>query len=159
MIDKLKEQLEESQKELNRVAMISHNRGHKISEQREYIKELKKENIKLKSLKRRAAEEIRYLDDMLIDCVENNKVPKYDEPDPMFAGFSSINLLNRLEGKMNGGYIENYDDLHLEMKTLDGYAQIEHPDFYRKQNDSYDYDCDDVRHLCGACGCEPCQCK
>lgn len=25
--------------------------------------------------------------------------------------------------------------------------------------DNYDYECDDVRHHCGACGCEPCQCE
>jgi len=36
----------------------------------------------------------------------------------MFAGFSSINLLNRLDGITNGGYVENYDDLHLEMNEL-----------------------------------------
>ena len=83
------------------------------------IKELKKEIIRLKSLCRRSADEIRDLDNILIDCVENNKVPQYDEEDSMFAGFSSINLLNRLDGRTNGGYIENYDDLHLELKTLE----------------------------------------
>lgn len=102
-----------------------------IDKLREQNRELKKEIIKLKSLNRRAAEEIRDLDGILIDCIENNKVPKYDDPDPvMFAGFSSINLLNRLEGITNGAYVENYPDLHIEMKTLDGHYQIEHPDFY-----------------------------
>ena len=101
-----------------------------IDKLREQNRELKKEIIKLKSLNRRAAEEIRDLDGILIDCIENNKVPKYDDPDPvMFAGFSSINLLNRLEGITNGAYVENYPDLHIEMKTLDGHYQIEHPDF------------------------------
>ena len=85
------------------------------------LRDLKKEIIKLKSLCRRAAEEIRMLDDILIDCVENNKVPKYDEKDPMFAGFSSINLLNRLDAKTSGGYIENYPDLCLKLKELDGW--------------------------------------
>ena len=97
------------------------------------IRDLKKEIIRLKSLNRRAADEIRDLDNILIDCVENSKVPQYDEEDSMFAGFSSINLLNRLDGRTKGGYVENYDDLHLELKTLDGYAQIEHPSFYHTQ--------------------------
>ena len=83
------------------------------------IRDLKKENIKLRSLCRKAAEEIRELDDILIDCVENNKVPKYDEKDTMFAGFSSINLLNRLDAKTSGGYIENYPELHLKLKELE----------------------------------------
>ena len=48
-----------------------------------------------------------------------------EEEDSMFAGLSSINLLNRLDGRTKGGYVENYDDLHLELKTLDGYAQID----------------------------------
>ena len=83
-----------------------------IDKLREQNRELKKEIIKLKSLNRRAAEEIRDLDGILIDCIENNKVPKYDDPDPvMFAGFSSINLLNRLEGRTNGGYVDNYIDV------------------------------------------------
>jgi hypothetical protein len=95
---------------------------------RSWIEKLEQENnehqreiLRLKSLNRRAAEEIRVLDDILIDCVENNKVPKYDEKDPMFAGFSSINLLNRLDAKTSGGYIENYPDLCLKLKELDGW--------------------------------------
>ena len=95
------------------------------------LRDLKKEIIKLKSLNRRAAEEIRYLDDMIIKSIEDNEVIEYlDIDDAYFAGFSSINLLNRLDGKTSGGYIENYPDLHIEMKTLDGHYQIEHPDFY-----------------------------
>jgi len=98
------------------------------------LRELKKENIKLRSLCRRAAEEIRDLDDMIIKSIENNKVIEYPEEDKAYsAGFSSINLLNRLDGITSGGYVENYDDLHLELKTLDGYAQIEHPSFYHTQ--------------------------
>ena len=115
-----------------------------ISRLQQELREEKKKNIKLRSLTRRAAEEIRDLDNILIDCVENNKIPQYDEEEPMFAGFSSINLLNRLDGRTNGGYIENYDDLALEMRTLDGYAQIEHPDFYHTQyleKDKHSADC------------------
>ncbi len=87
-----------------------------ISRLQQELREEKKKNIKLRSLTLRAAEEIRDLDNILIDCVENNKIPQYDEEEPMFAGFSSINLLNRLDGRTNGGYIENYDDLNPEMK-------------------------------------------
>ena len=96
--------------------------------------EHQREILRLKSLCRRAAEEIRDLDDILIDCVENNKVPKYDEKDPMFAGFSSINLLNRLDAKTSGGYIENYPDLCLKLKELDGWYKAEHPSFYQSVN-------------------------
>ena len=100
------------------------------------IKELKKEIIRLKSLNRRAADEIRDLDDTIIKITK--KFPEVREflgwkDDDLWAGESSINLLNRLDGRTKGGYVENYEDLHLEMQTLDGYAQIEHPDFYRKQ--------------------------
>ena len=104
-----------------------------IDKLREQNRDLKKEIIKLKSLNRRAAEEIRDLDDMIIKSIEDNKVIEYPEEDKAyFAGFSSINLLNRLEGRTNGGYVENYDDLNLEMKTLDGWYQAEHPSFYEK---------------------------
>ena len=99
--------------------------NHPTTSEDSLLRELKKENIKLRSLCRRAAEEIRDLDDMIIKSIEDNKVIEYPEEDKAyFAGFSSINLLNRLEGRTNGGYIENYDDLHLEMK------KVEHPSFY-----------------------------
>ena len=102
-----------------------------IDKLREQNRELKKEIIKLKSLNRRAAEEIRDLDGMIIKSIEDNKVIEYPEEDATyFAGFSSINLLNRLDGITNGGYIENYDDLHLQLKELDGWYQFDHPDFY-----------------------------
>ena len=94
-----------------------------IDKLREQNRDLKKEIIKLKSLNRRAAEEIRYLDDMIIKSIEDNKVIEYPEEDKAYsAGFSSINLLNRLEGRTNGGYIENYDDLHLEFQELDDHT-------------------------------------
>ena len=106
-----------------------------IDKLREQNRDLKKEIIKLKSLNRRAAEEIRMLDDMIIKSIEDNKVIEYPEEDKAyFAGFSSINLLNRLDGITNGGYVENYDDLHLEMKTLDGWYVAEHPDFYKNEH-------------------------
>jgi len=44
-------------------------------------RDLKKENIKLRSLYRRAPEEIRDLDDMIIKSIENNKVIEYPEED------------------------------------------------------------------------------
>ena len=91
-------------------------------------KELKKEIIRLKSLNRRAANEIRDLDKILIDCVENNKVPQYNEEDPMFPGFSSINLLSRLDSRINGGYVENYEDLKMEMKVLEGHSHMDDED-------------------------------
>ena len=83
------------------------------------LRDLKKEIIKLKSLNRRAAEEIRDLDYMIIKSIEDNKVIEYPEEDKAYsAGFSSINLLNRLDGKTSGGYIENYEDLLSEMKAI-----------------------------------------
>ena len=82
------------------------------------IKQLKKEIIRLKSLNRRAADEIRELDNTLIDFVEGNAFPPVSKTD--FVGFSSINLLDRLDGRTKGGYVENYEDLHLEMKAIDG---------------------------------------
>ena len=77
------------------------------------IKQLKKEIIRLKSLNRRAADEIRELDNIIIDLVEG--VPR-----KISAGEASINLLNRLDGRTSGAYVENYEDLHLEMKAIDG---------------------------------------
>ncbi len=116
-----------------------------IDKLREQNRDLKKEIIKLKSLNRRAAEEIRMLDDMIIKSIEDNKVIEYPEEDKAdFAGFSSINLLNRLDGITSGGYIENYDDLNLEMKTLDGHYQAEHPSFYHTEylnKDKHTLDC------------------
>ena len=102
-------------------------------------RELKKEIIRLKSLCRRSADEIRDLDNIIIKLHDQFPEVKKElnwNSDGYWAGEASINLLNRLDGKTNGGYVENYDDLHLELKTLDGYAQIEHPDFYRKQEHS-----------------------
>jgi len=83
------------------------------------VTELKKEIIRLKSLNRRAAEEIRDLDNIIIDFVEGNAFPQKNEDD-LWAGEASINLLNRLDGRTKGGYVENYEDLVSEMKAIDG---------------------------------------
>ena len=135
-IDKLKEQIKELKEEnvgLQRSLAVHDFLDTGVPQERlDYQRELKKEIIRLKSLNRRAADEIKELDNIIIDFVEGNAFPPVSKTD--FIGFSSINLLDRLDGRTNGGYIENYDDLHLEMKTLDGYAQIDHPDFYRKQD-------------------------
>jgi predicted glycosyltransferase involved in capsule biosynthesis len=112
-----------------------------LKKMRSWIEKLEQENnehqreiLRLKSLNRRAAEEIRDLDDMIIKSIEDNKVIEYPEEDKAyFAGFSSINLLNRLDGITNGGYVGNYDDLRLEMKILDGWYVAEHPDFYKNE--------------------------
>ncbi len=127
--DQLQESLESG--EVKRSIKDTKGNHSTISED-SLLRELKKENIKLRSLCRRAAEEIRDLDDMIIKSIEDNKVIEYPEEDKAYsAGFSSINLLNRLDGITNGGYVENYDDLNLEMKTLDGHYQAEHPSFYQ----------------------------
>jgi hypothetical protein len=125
--------------------------NHSSPSEDSLLRDLKKEIIKLKSLNRRAADEIRDLDDHLINLVNNvdGAVAAIDydidaESDGYWSGMSSINLLNRLDGKTSGGYIENYDDLHLELKTLDGYTQIEHPSFYHTQyleKDKHSADC------------------
>jgi hypothetical protein len=97
--------------------------NHSTTSEDSLVQDLKKENIKLRSLCRRAAEEIRDLDDMIIKSIEDNKViecPEEDKAD--FAGFSSINLLNRLDGITSGGYIENYPMLLLEMQELDDHT-------------------------------------
>lgn len=139
-IKELKKQVEELKKEnteLQRELSVHNFLDTGVPQERlDYQRELKKEIIKLKSLNRRAADEIRDLDDTIIKITK--EFPEVREflgwkDDDLWAGEASINLLNRLDGRTSGAYVENYDDLHLEMKTLDGYAQIDHPDFYRKQ--------------------------
>ena len=109
------------------------------------LRDLKKEIIKLKSLNRRASEEIKFLDGMIIKSIEDNKVIEYPGEDATyFAGFSSINLLNRLDGITNGGYIENYDDLNLEMKALDHTEYLnedKHPPECKWHKDWHACDC------------------
>lgn len=117
-------------------------RGARIKELEKQLREQKKENIKLLSLCRRASEEIRDLDDHIINLVNNcegaAKIIDYDidaESNGYWSGMSSINLLNRLERRTTGAYVENYPDLHLKMKELDGWYQAEHPDFYVKDKE------------------------
>ena len=110
-----------------------------ISRLQQELREEKKKNIKLRSLTRRAAEEIRDLDDTIIGIVDNfsyiAETIGYDTDPLAPEGMASINLLNRLDGRTNGGYIENYEDLHLELKTLDGHYQFDHPSFYRESKE------------------------
>ena len=112
--------------------------NHSSPSEDSLIRDLKKENIRLRSLCRRASEEIRDLDDMIIKSIESNKVIEYPEEDKAYsAGFSSINLLNRLDGITNGGYVENYDDLNLEMKALNN----NHPPDCKWHKDWHACDC------------------
>ena len=123
------------------------------------LRDLKKENIRLKSLCRRASEEIRDLDDMIIKSIESNKVIEYPEEDKAYsAGFSSINLLNRLDGITSGGYIENYEDLNLELKmtTDNKYRHIKEDCVAYQEGGMGCPDCycdssckDDSCHICG----------
>ena len=111
--------------------------NHSTTSEDSLVQDLKKENIRLKSLCRRASEKIRYLDDMIIKSIESNKVIEYPEEDKAYsAGFSSINLLNRLEGRTNGGYVENYPMLLLEMQELD-----DHPPECKWHKDWHACDC------------------
>ena len=112
---------------------------HKVAvRERDYERTLcdryKKEIIRLKSLCRRAAEEIRDLDDHIIALVGSydgaGEQIGYDGDPLACAGMSSINLLNRLDGRTKGGYVENYEDLHLEMKVLDGHYQFDNSKWY-----------------------------
>jgi len=122
-IKELKKQVEELKKEnaeLQRELSVHDFLDTGVPQERlDYQRELKKEIIRLKSLNRRAADEIRDLDNIIIDFVEGNAFPHKNEDD-LWAGESSINLLNRLDGRTKGGYVENYEDLLSEMKAIDG---------------------------------------
>ena len=122
-IKELKKQVEELKKEnteLQRELSVHNFLDTGVPQERlDYQRELKKEIIRLKSLCRRAADEIRDLDNIIIDFVEGNAFPHKNEDD-LWAGESSINLLNRLDGRTKGGYVENYEDLVSEMKAIDG---------------------------------------
>ena len=122
-IKELKKQVEELKKEnaeLQRELSVHNFLDTGVPQERlDYQRELKKEIIRLKSLNRRAADEIRDLDNIIIDFVEGNAFPHKNEDD-LWAGESSINLLNRLDGRTKGGYVENYEDLLSEMKAIDG---------------------------------------
>ena len=122
-IKELKKQVEELKKEnaeLQRELSVHNFLDTGVPQERlDYQRELKKEIIRLKSLNRRAADEIRNLDNIIIDFVEGNAFPHKNEDD-LWIGEASINLLNRLDGRTKGGYVENYEDLVSEMKAIDG---------------------------------------
>ena len=132
-IKELKKQVEELKKEnteLQRELSVHNFLDTGVPQERlDYQRELKKEIIRLKSLCRRAADEIRDLDNIIIDFVEGNAFPQKNEDD-LWAGEASINLLNRLDGRTSGDYVENYEDLHLEMKVLDGHYQFDNSKWY-----------------------------
>ena len=87
------------------------------------IRTLKREIIRLNSLTLRAAEEIRLLDTDIIALVKEFGKPAMDiigqSPDDLYAGQASINLLDRLEGKRLGDYINNYPELAELERDLD----------------------------------------
>ena len=126
-IKELKKQVEELKKEnteLQRELSVHNFLDTGVPQERlDYQRELKKEIIRLKSLCRRAADEIRDLDDTIIKITK--EFPEAREflgwkDDDLWAGEASINLLNRLDGRTKGGYVENYEDLLSEMKAIDG---------------------------------------
>ncbi len=126
-IKELKKQVEELKKEnteLQRELSVHNFLDTGVPQERlDYQRELKKEIIRLKSLNRRAADEIRDLDDTIIKITKD--FPEVREflgwkDDDLWAGESSINLLNRLDGRTSGAYVENYEDLLSEMKAIDG---------------------------------------
>jgi HAMP domain-containing protein len=126
-IKELKKQVEELKKEnteLQRELSVHNFLDTGVPQERlDYQRELKKEIIRLKSLCRRAADEIRDLDDTIIKITK--EFPEAREflgwkDDDLWAGEASINLLNRLDGRTKGGYVENYEDLVSEMKAIDG---------------------------------------
>ena len=91
-------------------------------ERLDYQRELKKEIIRLKSLCRRSADEIRDLDNIIIKLHDQFPEVKKElnwNSDGYWAGEASINLLNRLDGRTKGSYVENYEDLLSEMKAID----------------------------------------
>ena len=60
------------------------------------------EILRLESLCRRAAEEIKMLDDIIIDYEEGNaSIPKKEDG---CYGYASVNLLSRLDGRIGGWY-------------------------------------------------------
>ena len=60
------------------------------------------EILRLESLCRRAAEEIKMLDDIIIDYEEGNaSIPKRENG---CYGYASVNLLSRLDGRIGGWY-------------------------------------------------------
>jgi len=123
-IKELKKQVEELKKEnaeLQRELSVHNFLDTGVPQERlDYQRELKKEIIRLKSLNRRAADEIRDLDNIIIDFVEGNAFPPNKTEDDLWVGEASANLLSRLDGRIKGGYVENYEDLLSEMRAIEG---------------------------------------
>ena len=96
-IKELKKQVEELKKEnteLQRELSVHNFLDTGVPQERlDYQRELKKEIIRLKSLCRRAADEIKMLDDKLQEI----------SPDPD-GTHTSVNLLSRLDGRIGGHY-------------------------------------------------------
>jgi hypothetical protein len=94
-------------------------------------KKLMKEILRLKSLCRRAAEEIAYLDDLLTKAASGEET-LFIKKDALCSGWSSVNLLSRLAGRLSGGYIENYPDILQELTALENESS---PEFFEtKEN-------------------------
>jgi chromosome segregation ATPase len=126
-IKELKKHVEELKKEnteLQRELSVHNFLDTGVPQERlDYQRELKKEIIRLKSLCRRSADEIRDLDNIIIKLHDQFPEVKKElnwNSDGYWAGEASINLLNRLDGRTSGGYVENYEDLVSEMKAIDG---------------------------------------
>jgi hypothetical protein len=86
------------------------------------IKDLKLEIIRLKSLCLRAAQEIKDLDSTIMhaaDSVDGLKEWLGLREDDMQSGISSTNLINRLEGRTRGGYVENFRELSKQRKEIE----------------------------------------
>ena len=72
------------------------------------------EIIRLRELCKDAAEEIRYLDNILMECFYDNRPPHVDNPVD-FGTFSSVNLISRLDGRL-GPSIESIINGKIEDK-------------------------------------------
>jgi hypothetical protein len=86
------------------------------------VKELRLEILRLRSLCFRAAQEIKDLDCTIMhaaDSVEGLREWLGIQEGNLCAGISSINLVNRLEGRTKGGYVENFPDLLKQRKEIE----------------------------------------
>jgi hypothetical protein len=86
------------------------------------VKELRLEILRLRSLCLRAAQEIKDLDGTIMhaaDSVEGLREWLGMQEGDLCAGISSINLVNRLEGRTKGGYVENFPDLLKQRREVE----------------------------------------
>ena len=130
---------------------------------RSWIEKLENENIRLTALCKRAADEIREIDDVVISLVETfdgaiDYLPYYDGDPLACPGMSSINLLNALDGKTSTTYLNAYDNELQRMKTKEILYRgiISRINDLDKSTDGYKKECpikeiddfiDDVRDL------------